>query len=115
MPGKGLTVEETQQVVDEFLEDYNGHIPLKAIVRETQEDIYGPEATYEKAGWIMGAYHGGLGVFTLAARSLRSTAEARKTLRHKVLGHYGLNTFTPADKKAVLDEVIVSEHGDNIQ
>jgi len=111
MPGKGLTVEETQKVVDEFLEDYNGHIPLDAIVKETQEDIYGPDATYEKAGRIMGAYHGGLGAFTLAARSLRSTAEARKTLRHEVLGHYGLNTFTPADKKALLDEIIASKRG----
>lgn len=54
----------------------------------------------------MGAYHGGLGAFTLAARSLRSAGEARKTLRHKILGLYGLNTFTPADKKALLDEII---------
>jgi len=110
-----LSVEEAQQVVDEFLEDYNGHIPLDAIVKETQEDLYGPEATYEKAGRIMGAYHGGVGAFTLAARSLRNTAEAKKTLRHEVLGHYGLNTFKPADKKAILDEIIASRHGDNIQ
>ncbi|QHQ15787.1 hypothetical protein GMW39_07805 [Pectobacterium parmentieri] len=32
--------------------------------------------------------------------------EIRRTLRHEVLGHYGLNTFKPADKKLVLDALL---------
>ncbi|MFT6915321.1 MAG: hypothetical protein ACJAWL_001626 [Motiliproteus sp.] len=85
--GAGWSVENAQQVTDRFLADYNGNIPLRAIVKETQENIYGPERSYEKAGRIMGAYHSRLGVFTLAARSLRSKRKALQTLRHEGLGH----------------------------
>ncbi|MBI0552589.1 LPD38 domain-containing protein [Pectobacterium parmentieri] len=35
--------------------------------------------------------------------------EIRRTLRHEVLGHYGLNTFKPADKRLVLDAIIKTQ------
>lgn len=40
------------------------------------------------------------------AGSARAKAEVVSTLRHEVLGHYGLDTFTPSDKKALLQKLI---------
>ena len=102
----GLSVEQTQDIADAFMKAYKGNIPLKVIVGNTQEDIYGPEATIDNAGRIKGAYHPARGVFTLAARNLSSVGDAIDTIRHEVLGHYGLNTFTPADKRRILDQLI---------
>ncbi|MDY7841595.1 LPD38 domain-containing protein [Aeromonas caviae] len=36
----------------------------------------------------------------------RAKAEVVTTLRHEVLGHYGLDTFTPSDKEALLQKLI---------
>jgi len=63
-------------------------------VANTQEDIYGPDATVQKVGRIKGAYHPKSEVFTLAASNLQNLRCRRATLCHEVLGHFGLNTFT---------------------
>lgn len=103
----GLSVEEAQQAVDAFLAEYNGHIPVTAIVRATQEDIYGPEASRERLGYrIDGAYHPARCIFTLAASNMGDKGAVRRALRHELLGHYGLNTFRPAEKRALLDRVL---------
>ncbi|WP_421215966.1 LPD38 domain-containing protein [Aeromonas enteropelogenes] len=39
-------------------------------------------------------------------RTKRARAEVISTLRHEVLGHYGLDTFTSADKLALLQKLI---------
>ncbi|RBG59351.1 toxin, partial [Xanthomonas oryzae pv. oryzae] len=107
----GLSVEEAQQAVDEFLAEYNGNIPVTAVVRATQEEIYGSEASREKLGYrIDGAYHPARRIFTLAASNMGDEGAVRRTLRHELLGHYGLNTFSPAEKRALLDRVLETRH-----
>lgn len=108
---RGLSVEEAQQAVDEFLAEYNGNIPVTAIVRATQEEIYGPEASREKLGYrIDGAYHPARRIFTLAASNMGDEGAVRRALRHELLGHYGLNTFSPTEKRALLDRVLETRH-----
>ncbi|MGB0467072.1 MAG: strawberry notch C-terminal domain-containing protein [Pontibacterium sp.] len=109
-PDKGLTKEQAQAVADKFMAAYKGNIQLKVIVGETQEDIYGSEGSAEKIGIIKGAYHPARGVFTLAARNLSEMGDAIETIRHEVLGHYGLNTFTPVDKRRILDHILAARH-----
>ncbi|WGE27643.1 hypothetical protein PHA77_08960 [Edwardsiella tarda] len=43
------------------------------------------------------------------AASVRDEADARRTLRHEILGHFGLNTFTPADKRQILDAIMAAQ------
>ncbi len=43
------------------------------------------------------------------AASTRDGADARRTLRHEILGHFGLNTFTPADKRQILDTIMAAQ------
>lgn len=42
----------------------------------------------------------------LAASNLHNREEIETTLRHEVLGHYGINTFAPAQKRALLDRIL---------
>ena len=54
----GLTVEAVQKLVDDFLAEYNGNIPVTPVIKEKQEDIYGPRASREAIGYRFdGAYH----------------------------------------------------------
>jgi hypothetical protein len=103
---KGLSVDEVKRLADEFLAEYNGNIPVKIIVGSTQEALYGPEVTTEKIGKIEGAYHGGRAAISLAAANICDKSALRRTLRHELLGHYGLNTFKAAEKRALLDKVL---------
>lgn len=97
---KGLSVKEAQAVVDRFLADYNGNIPLRNLVRANQEDIYGPQASREKIGIrIDGAYHPGSGLITIVASNMGDEGAIVRTLRHELLGHFGLNTFDPEEKE----------------
>ncbi|RMR16827.1 hypothetical protein ALP90_200151 [Pseudomonas amygdali pv. ulmi] len=104
---RGLSVDLVQHVVDRFLDNYNGNIQLRAIVVAKQEDIYGPELSREKTGVrIDGAYHPKNAIFTIVASNMGDEGAVLRTLRHELLGHYGLNTFNPEEKRALLDRVL---------
>ncbi|WP_421186885.1 LPD38 domain-containing protein [Aeromonas enteropelogenes] len=103
----GLSVEEAKQVVDDFLKEYNGNIPIEVNVKQSQEELYGPETSKERLGYgIEGSYSPRGGVLGLVSGVLRSESEVRRVLRHEVLRHYGLDTFTPKDKSALLQKLI---------
>lgn len=104
---QGMSVAQAQKIVDRFLDSYNGNIRLKNIVKATQEDLYGPHAAREAVGYrIDGAYHPGRGIFTIAAANMGDEGAIIRTLRHELLGHYGLNTFNPEEKRELLDRVL---------
>lgn len=106
----GLTVEAVQKLVDDFLAEYNGNIPVTPVIKEKQEDIYGPRASREAIGYRFdGAYHPARHLFALAASNMGDKGAARRALRHELLGHYGLNTFKPAEKRRILHDVLETE------
>jgi hypothetical protein len=82
----------------------------KILDQKTQHEVYDPAGSVAKIGAVKGAYHAERGLFTLTADHLSDTADARETLRHEVLGHYGLDTFRPADKQAFLDKILASKN-----
>lgn len=104
---KGLPVENVQRIAKDFIARYKGHIPLDVRVGKTLDDLYGP-GSEAKLGKVAGAYHPARGILTLAAVRLQDRAAVETTLRHEILGHYGLNTLAPADKRAVLDAILAS-------
>ncbi|UYA60204.1 hypothetical protein NAL19_2050 [Pectobacterium sp. F1-1] len=106
----GLTVAEVRRIAEDFQREYNGNIPLEIRVFARQEDAYGPQATQENIGRIQGAYHAaGEGRIVLNAASIRNESDGRRTLRHESLGHFGINTFKPADKRLVLDAILKTQ------
>ncbi len=105
---KGMEIDQVQKVVDGFLKEYNGNIPLKFRIEKTQEELYGPEATIKNIGRIYGAYHPKEQQFVLAAANLQDDGAIRKTLRHEIIGHYGLNVLEPKDKALLLEKITAS-------
>lgn len=108
-PFNKVTLKEAQNIVNEFQQEYNGNVPLKFRVVEKQEHLYGPENTIEKIGLIKGSYHPKSGILGITSSNMQNRADGQETLRHEILGHYGLNTFNPKDKKAILQRIINSK------
>lgn len=107
--GPGLPVANVQRIVNDFQRHYRGNIPLQVRVGATVNDLYGVGADQlESLRSFKGAYHPRRGIVALAADRLSSRADVEATLRHEVLGHYGLNTFAPADKQAILEAILSS-------
>lgn len=122
---QGVAVAEAERVAKEWLAGYNGNVQLELRVGDTQELLYGPGATVEKHGVIKGAYQPVTrGVFAdsvvargnnagsiprgkigVVASNHADGADVVRTMRHEVLGHYGLNTFLAADKQAILTAI----------
>ena len=100
-----LTIEKCQEMVLEFCSIYPVAAQLSYKIRDHQEELYGPEATKENVGTILGSFHPELGQADFAASNFRDADEFKGTLRHEVLGHFGINTFTADEKAGVLNAI----------
>ncbi|NRA62094.1 MAG: hypothetical protein HRU25_14585, partial [Psychrobium sp.] len=109
---KGMSIADANAIAKEFIDSYNGNLDLTVRVKNTQEEFYGPDATIEKEGIIKGAYHHEGRFFTLAANNLQNRADARATIRHEVLGHYGMQVVRSADRSEIIGQIIASQNGD---
>lgn len=105
----GISVSEAQRTVDAFMARYQGNIPLNVRVAATQEELYGPQATAANVGRLKGGYHPAKGVMTVVAGNARGVRDIQRTLRHEILGHYGLNTFTAEEKRVLLDRILETQ------
>ncbi|HHP5355839.1 TPA: LPD38 domain-containing protein [Aeromonas veronii] len=69
---EGLSVDEASKVVDDFLKDYNGNIPVEPFIREKAKEIYGPAIDEQGLGdKTKGAYHPGKSIVTVVSRNAR--------------------------------------------
>ena len=101
-----LSIDDADALIVEFCATYPVASTIEFHLSETQEEFYGPQATREAAGTILGAYHPKSGRALFSTSNFRDADHFKGTLRHEVLGHYGINTFNPAEKRAILDGVI---------
>lgn len=108
---QGMKVKDVEKLTQAFLDNYNGNIDVLPIVKEKQEDIYGEQNSIENYGAIIqGAFHPASRVVTLVASNMDNEEEVKTTLRHELLGHYGLNTLKPEDKLGLLLHVRATEN-----
>jgi putative DNA primase/helicase len=101
-----ISIKQAQALVIEFCAAYPVAATIGFKIRETQEELYGPHATREAAGTILGSFHPGQRRALFATANCHSDDEFKRSLRHEILGHFGLNTFSPGDKRAVLTAII---------
>lgn len=114
-----IPIDEARAVVLEFVRDYPGALALGFQVRATIADLYGPvaaKAAAEALRGMKGAYFPSptpmnegdvrLGRVDLPLENISDAGDLLLTLRHEVLGHFGINTFTSAEKRALLDGLI---------
>nr|WP_317623546.1 zincin-like metallopeptidase domain-containing protein [Bordetella pertussis] len=106
-----ITKAEAQGVTRAFVRDYPGALELAYKFREDAAELYGPRAAEVPAD-MKGGYvpketlHAGRayrGRVDVPLQNVESAGDLLMTLRHEVLGHYGANTFAPAEKRALLD------------
>jgi hypothetical protein len=100
-----LTVDDVTADVIAFCREYPAAASLAYKIRDTQQELFGDQATVERYGILAAAYFPRSRRVDIAASALRDHEEVARTLRHEVLGHYALNTFQPAHKRAILDAI----------
>ncbi|KWN79242.1 hypothetical protein WM24_27370 [Burkholderia ubonensis] len=117
--GVPLSVAEVQAHVTAFCEQYPVAREVAYRVRNTLEDLYGPNFQAPgggavKAGFRPGYYdaegHFHRGRCDIPAANVLDKGDLGQTLRHEIIGHYGINTFGAAAKRAVLEAIIRARH-----
>jgi putative DNA primase/helicase len=109
-----ITIERAQEISAEFWRHYPPTRQVDIRIRETQEILYGQEASVDKAGIIYGGYlpaRGPLhrGRCDFAVTSIRDENEFKQTIQHELLGHFGINTFTAEQKRDILEAIIAAK------
>ena len=111
-----ITQAEAQAATLAFTRDYPGALELIYHFRESTGELYGHRAAEVPAD-LKGGYlskehiHNGRsyrGRVDVPLGNMDDAADLLVTLRHEVLGHYGANTFKPAEKRALLDGLIAA-------
>lgn len=111
-----LTIDEVKDFIYEYVKQYSVARTLQFRIREDAADLYGANI-YEHFDIIKAAYEpyaapnhddyvGRIDIVTSTATDL---TDLIKSLNHEIIGHYGLNTFTPEEKKLLLDSIISSK------
>lgn len=101
-----LSIDDAKALVIEFCATYPVAAKVGYRLRETQEELYGSHATREAAGGILGSFRPGRRQAEFATSNFRDADQFKGTLRHEILGHFGINTFNAAEKRSVLDGII---------
>lgn len=104
---QNLTYKQIENAFNDFQKEHNYNIPVKLNIEEryhydsTQEAIANRTVTY-------GSYEQSKHQITLYQAALSSNEQIIATIRHELIGHYGIDTFTPVEKRTLLDRIIAS-------
>lgn len=109
-----VSLDDARQLTVQFCRQYPGALRLAFLFRRTTADLYGDLAAGVPAsmqgGYLSGhLQHGGracLGRVDIPVDNIRHADEFVLTLRHEVLGHFGINTFVPREKAALLQAIL---------
>ena len=107
---------EAQEVTERFVRDYPGAAALAYRFRSDRYELYGQRGDQlppqTKGGYSSAplVFHGRQfnGRVDVPLDAITDKEDMRLTLRHEVLGHYGINTFPPEEKRALLDALIAA-------
>ena len=113
-----LSIAEAQSLAYEFIQHYPIATQLGFIFGEDARALYGQSASQVPSN-IKGGYSARgfdvecrrfLGRVDVALGNQSGQDDFIKTLRHEVIGHFGLNTFSPTEKRALLDGIHAARH-----
>jgi hypothetical protein len=110
---KGLTQAEAKATIMNFAGFLNFRVPLDYKIRDTWKALYGVDGT-GGGGFHSASAPGGRGVVTIAAGNHKSSAALQRTLQHEVLGHFLINTYPPAEKRQIIENIISSENSPHL-
>ncbi len=102
-----ITIPEARALVIEFCRWYPVAARLTYCLRDTMEELYGDKG--RGLDNIRGGYITGPGLHPgrcdLPCGNLKNAGDLTTTLRHEVIGHFGLNTFTGDQKRPLLEGI----------
>ena len=120
-----ISKEEAEEIATDFLRDFPVVFQRIALrFRRNAQELYGKEHSQVeatmKAGYspkrgvtLWGSEYDGRVDFLLD--NTKDRADLLKTLRHEILGHHGINTFTTVEKSALLHSIIESKNEPTIK
>lgn len=112
-----LNRDECVEVLKVFLERHPDiENKLDFIIAENDIELYGKPANImagyssypEKSSKFQGRV-------SITASKFHEKQDLYMAINHEVLGHYGLNTFSPRDKKLLLDTIIANKDQDDFK
>ncbi len=102
-----ITIPEARALVIEFCCAYPVAARLTYCIRNTVEELYGDKG--KGLDKMRGGYTTGPrlhpGRCDLPCGNLKDAGDLTTTLRHEVIGHFGLNTFTASRKRVLLESI----------
>lgn len=114
----GLTIERGRQLVTEFCIAYPAALQVGFRVRSNAQQLYGTQTDFPDLDRLLGAFVPATGPDVpgrcdLACANALHDDDFRQTLRHELIGHFGINTYQPAEKRSLLSALIRSrDHPD---
>jgi|GEM_PF-7022794 len=105
-----VTIEQIEKAFTDFQKEHNYNIPVKLNIEErhpnddTQEAIAKGSRTY--ASYQQSKQQ--INVYRTAP--FGSDEQLFRAIRHELVGHYGIDTFAPIEKRVLLDAIIQSRN-----
>ena len=113
-----ITLDEATNTIKRFNKTYPIAQRLHFYLGNTPTELYGN--TKLKVAYLKAAYlpyrepnNGYFGRVDIILNHTDNANDLTTSLNHEILGHYGLNTFNPQEKKILLDNII--KHKDNLK
>ena len=112
---KGVTRDQVERAIVQFEKDLGKANGIEIISVPTKESFMTPDNLKKyKNDQVKGFYIDrpkelGGSAIVLIESDLDSTEDIMATLRHEWIVHHGLNTFKPADKKAIINRIRASK------
>lgn len=108
-----VTVERAHELTAEFCREYPVAGELHYHIQNTTEDLYGKQASQRIPATVTGGFVPADSVLRpgrcdIAVANVADVRELRATLRHEVLGHFGLLTLRAEEKRAVLEAIVAA-------
>lgn len=108
---KGISVEEANRVIEEFKKEFNGagrnHFVVTGGREAVERGLQGTKGGFYIRGFTPADTRP---TVVLVASAASSASDARNTLRHEMLAHYGLGLFDEATERKILDSIIQSKN-----
>jgi putative DNA primase/helicase len=106
---RGLSVDEVEKIVEDFYNDLPALQQIHCKIFENEEEAFGYEyakQSRETKTRTSGAYFPRDRTIFIPAASNHSEEDLRRTLRHELLGHFGLNTFHTIENRNTLNSIM---------
>jgi putative DNA primase/helicase len=106
-----ITRAQAQQVVARFRAEYKGLAGLRYVFLGSERDFhehYGQNAVEVIQAWggNLAAYERRTRTIVLAVAAHTDEEEVERSLAHEGIGHSGINTFSVAEKRALLNAIM---------